>query len=138
MNTYTITLTAGEALFLWCLRNGKTIAQLARAIGQPRQRTSDILRGYTVPTEACKKNIYKYTNWVCETMWGVGWPIVVTPGEHIITLIRRKYRTIRDFCERADMWECRVSEIVRGTKVPTEKEQAAIAKQFKELKGVWK
>lgn len=136
-NTYTITLTAGEALFLWFLRNGKTIAQLARAIGQPRQRTSDILRGYAVPTEACKKNIYKYTNWICETMWGVDWPIVVTPGEHLITLIRRKGWTIKQFCDRAKMNDTRMSGIIRSHITPTALEQTAIGKIFKELRGKW-
>ena len=141
MNTYTITLTAGEALFLWCLRNGKTIAQLARAIGQPRQRTSDILRGYAIPTDMCKALIMNSTKAFVDAQmcYCEECGVLVTPGEHLITLIRRKGITIAEFCERSQTNTTRISRIIHGgIPTPTKREQAAIAKQFKELRGKWK
>ena len=143
MNTYTITLTAGEALFLWCLRNGKTIAQLARAIGQPRQRTSDILRGYAIPTDVCKAAIDRETKeYVRASFWSDyardSIKTLATPGEHLITLVRRKGITIAEFCKRSDTDTTRISRIIHGgIPTPTKREQAAIAKQFKELRGKW-
>ena len=139
MRTYSIRITAGEALFLWRLRNDIRIVDMAPKVGYTRETFSDMERGKVDPAPEYRQRIEEQTNGtVPTTAWACKVDTALEPHEYLILMIQRKGLRIVDFCGKTGMRADRTSGIIRGFTKPSPAEQEKIGAWCRRLKNAWR